>query len=631
MGIRTILVPFAYMAAFILRKLGVSIYAVATFSFLLIFVTIGAFYMLFASYSYSELKLYMAITAGGIFLTGLMDEVIRELSRKKKQPSFPLAIARHSDLLLVFGVLYISAVQPYGIVPALTGVGAGVYAAIGVLFLFGVLMVDFVARRIEKRDRGIETRAERMYLLTGFILIGFYFEAFELALFVGIIAVTFYLYAWIIWRKFDFYLAGEALYGALSRLQRYIPRGGLPDIQKPKIPSGGAEDDADDFTEYGSDEYDGSGHNFTAVVNDRKSEPVSNVKISLHNLETDEKYAGYTDPSGRAAFKGVSEGQYDIKLEAEGFKSDRFERYVSMDSGEVFVLKQPFIDLSIVITDKIKTTPIPGSLVIIKPPGEKGGEIRKHADNLGVAYFDELDLGIWEIQVRAAGYDNWEREINLEEENVVSVTLEKGTSKEEGPPEVEKTEEKVEPIEEKEEPKEEELEEPEEREPEAETDEPETQEAEEHKEVGLRDTLSESVIFEYYNIDDVRPLVSRMVEEYKSNDIDTYLVSTPERQEEYADLDVKIVDVPEEPDLFREVLEGMPAGSVLIFEPLSNLIITGGFGAAFKFVKKTLAYMKSEGLTLACFVNPRAHDDGEMQKLRKILNSVMIEKEKLYK
>jgi hypothetical protein len=129
----------------------------------------------------------------------------------------------------------------------------------------------------------------------------------------------------------------------------------------------------------------------------------------------------------------------------------------------------------------------------------------------------------------------------------------------------------------------------------------------------------------------VRPLVSRMVEEYKSNDIDIYLVSTPERQEEYMGLSVKIVDVPEEPDKFKEVLEGMPAGSVLIFEPLSNLIITGGFASAFKFVKKTLAYMKQEGLTLACFLNPRAHDDGEMQKLRKILNSVTVEREKLYK
>jgi hypothetical protein len=605
MGIRIILVPFAYMAAFTLRKLGVSIYAVATFSFLLIFATIGAFYMMFEAAIKPEI--YATAAAAGIFLCGFIDDVIRELTRTKKQPSFLLAITRHSDVLLVFGIMYIFMLQPYSVILPLT-LNDAAYAAVAVLMAAGVLITDFVARKIEKREGGLETRAERMYLLTGFVLLGFYFDRFPLSIFAGIVAITLYLYLWVIWRKFDFYLAGEALYGALSRLRRFIPGGILPDIQKPKIPPGRAED----FTEYGSDEYDASGHTFTAVVNDRKSEPVSNVKISLNNLETGEKYAGYTDPSGRARFSGVSEGQYDVKLEAEGFKSDRFERYVSMDSGEVFVLKQPFIDLSIVITDKIKTTPVPGALVIIKPPGGKGGEIRKHADNLGVAYFDELDLGIWEIQARAAGYANWEREINLEEENVVSVTLEKGKPKEE-------PEEKTEP--EKEEAK-----------PEFQKEEPEpVTKSEERKEAALQDTLSESVIFEYYDVDDVRPLVSRMVEEYKSNDIDIYLVSTPERQEEYTGLSVKIVDVPEEPDKFKEVLEGMPAGSVLIFEPLSNLIITGGFGAAFKFVKKTLAYMKQEGLTLACFLNPRAHDEGEMQKLRKILNSVTVDGEKLYK
>lgn len=617
MGIRTLLVPFAYMAAFILKKLKISIYAVVTFSFLLIFATIGAFYMMFEAAFNTEI--YATAAAAGIFLCGFIDDVIRELSRTKKQPSFPLAIARHSDLLLVFGILYIFWLQPYGIVPFLN-LNEISYAAIAILMTMGVVIADFVARRIEKRDGGLETRAERMYLLTGFVLLGFYFDRFLLSIFTGIVAIMLYLYLWIIWRKFDFYRAGEALYGALSRLRRYIPRGGLPDIQKPKIPSGRSEEGADDFTEYGSEEYDdASGHSFTAAVNDRRSEPVSNVKISLNNLETGEKYTGYTDPSGRAGFSGVSEGQYDIKLECEGFKSVQYERYISMDSGEVFTLKRPFIDLSIVITDKIKTIPIPSALVIIKPPGGEGGEIRKSADNLGVAYFDELDVGIWEIQVRAAGYNNWKREINLEEENVVSVTLEKGTSKPE-----EKTEaEEKEPKKEEEKPEPVELEEPEEKKPET--------KGEEREEAGLQDVLSESVIFEYYNVDDVRPLVSRMVEEYKSNDIDIYLVSTPERQEKYAGLSVKIVDVPEEPDKFKEVLERMPAGSVLIFEPLSNLIITGGFAAAFTFVKKTLAYMKSEGLTLACFVNPRAHDDKEMQRLRKLLNSVTIDGEKLYK
>lgn len=609
MGIRTLIVPFAYLAAFILRKLKVSIYAVVTFSFLVIFATVLAFYMVFASPF--NMETYAAITGAGIFLTGFTDEVLRELRRSGKQPAFPLAIAKHSDVLLVFGILYITAIQPYGVSPALTALGEGVYAAVGALMLVGVLIADFVAKRIEKRDPGLESRAERMFLLTGFVLLGFYYDAFELAIFAGIMAITLSLYVWVILKKFDFYGAGEALYTGLSKL--YKRAGRLPEIKTPKFPATGREEEPENFTEYGAEEYSSSGHNFTAVINDRRSEPVSNAKITLNNLETGETYTGYTDPSGRAKFAGVSEGQYDILLECEGFKGTKYERYISMDSGEVFTLKRPFTDLSIVVTDKIKTTPVPSARVIIKLPGPEGAELRKNADNLGVAYFDEVDVATWEIQVAAAGYNDWKREINLEEENVVSVTLEKGKPKEE-------------PASPKEVPKEVEKEE----EPAIVEEEPETK-AEEREEASLQDTLSESALFEYYNVDDVRPLVSRMVEEYKSNDMDIYLVSIPERAEEYAELGVKIVDVPEEPDKFKEVLEGMPAGSVLIFEPLSNLIITGGFAAAFTFVKKTLAYMKREGLTLACFVNPRAHEDKEMERLRKLLNSVTIDGEKLLK
>jgi hypothetical protein len=624
MGIRSLLVPFAYLVAAVLGKLRVSIYALVTFSFLGIFATIIAFYMIFEAAFNAEI--YAAAAAVGIFLCGFSDEVIRELSRKKKQPSFPLAIAKHSDLLLVFGILYIYMSQPYSVILPLT-LNEAEYGAVAILIAGGVLITDFVARRIEKRYGGLETRAERMYLLTGFVLLGFYFQRFELSIFLGIIAITAYLYAWVIWKKLDFYGLGESIYAGFDRIYRRIARAGVPDIKVPGAPSRG-EEGAEDFKEYGQEEYDSTGYNFTTVVNDRRSEPVSNVKVTLSNVETGETYTGYTDPSGRASFMGVSEGQYDITLECEGFKSAEFERYISMDSGEVFVLKRPYTDLSIVITDKTKAMPIPSAQVNIRQPGEDRPAMTKAADNLGVAYFDELDVRTWEIHVSAAGYGDWSREINLEEENVVSVTLEKGKPKEEEPPEAEKPEEKIEPKEEepkkeKEEPEPEEIEEPAEEEPETGGD--------EREEVGLQETLSDSALFEYFTVEDVRPLVSRMVEEYKSHDIDIYLVSTPERAEEYSGLGVKIVDVPEEPGKFKEVLEEMPAGSVLIFEPLSNLIITGGFAAAFKFLKKTLDYTESEGLTLACYVNPRAHEEKEMKKLRKLLNSVTIEGDKLFR
>ncbi|MEE8403533.1 MAG: hypothetical protein V3R93_07240, partial [Candidatus Hydrothermarchaeaceae archaeon] len=74
MGIRSILIPLAYVAAVALKKAGTSISAVVLFSFFVIFSTIFAFYMVFAASFY--LQWFEAITIAGIFLTGFLDEVI---------------------------------------------------------------------------------------------------------------------------------------------------------------------------------------------------------------------------------------------------------------------------------------------------------------------------------------------------------------------------------------------------------------------------------------------------------------------------------------------------------------------------------------------------------------------------
>lgn len=628
MGIRSLLIPFAYVVAVVLKKTKISIWSIVLFSFLVIFFTIFAFYMVAASF-YS--KWFEIITIAGIFLTGFLDDVTRELSKIKKLPTFPRVLARHSDLLLVFGILYISMVQPYGLIPSLN-VDEGTYYAIGILMFFGVLIADFMARKMEKRGPGMESRAERMYLLTGFMLVGLYFNEFLLAIFVGLIGITLSLYVWISWRKLKNLLdIAESLYIGLLKLPRRVLAGGLNlNFQKTKIkiPVHMEGEKEEDFQEYGAEEYTStSGHNFTAVVNDGRSEPVSNVKVSLLNVETGETYTGYTDPSGRASFVGVAEGQYNITLVCEGYKKMEFERYISMDSGEVFVLKKPFSDLSIVISDKKKTTPVPNAEVSLKLPGKDRPTMTRSADNLGVAYFDELDVGTYEIHVKAEGYNDWKRSINLEEENVVAVNLERvGAIAEPAKAEAEapkqqnqKEEEKV------------------------------PQEA-----VSLSEMLTGSALFEYSSPENVHAMVSQMAQEYQKHDRDVFLVSTPERAEEYKKdlgVEITIIDlIPPETgaddeekegppsilmsdlDQFKNVLENMPAGSVLIFEPLSKLILTLGFGPAFKFVSKTLDYMSGEGLSLACLLNPSAHDKKEVEKLRSLLKSVArIEGGKLFR
>ncbi len=278
------------------------------------------------------------------------------------------------------------------------------------------------------------------------------------------------------------------------------------------------------------------------------------------------------------------------------------------------MLKRPYSDLSIVISDKNKTTPVPNADVSLKLAGKDQPTLTRRADNLGVAYFDELDIGTYGVHVTSGGYADWQRDINLDEENVVSVTLEQAGA------ELAKTEPEVPEPQAKEE-------EPEETEEESEAGE---EKEKPREEVSLSEILADSILFEYSSPDDVRSTVSRMVEEYKKHDMEVFLVSTPERTEEYQDLDVETVDMPSDPEQFKDVLEGMPAGSALIFEPLSNLILTAGFDATFKFVKKTLDYMAGEGLSLTCFLNPSAHDEKAVEKLGGLLKSVVIEEDKLF-
>lgn len=604
MGIRSLLIPVAHITAVTLNKAKIPISSIVGFSFLVIFFTIFTFYIAASSF-YS--KWFMISTIVGIFLTGFLDEVIRELSKIKKLPALPLILARHSDLLLVFGILYVATLQPYGLIPWLN-IGENIYLAIGISMSCGVLVADLIARKMGKRDPGLESRAERMFLLTAFLLVGFYFNEFLLAIFIGLLCITLLLYLWILRTKLKFRRIKVPSGDRLLKLYERILAGGAL-IHKIKLPVRKKDEKEavaeENFEEPDTEEYDPTpGYNFTAVVNDKRSDPIPNVMISLSNVETGDSYSGYTDSSGRASFTGVAEGQYDITLECREYKTLDIERYVSMDSGEVFTLKRPFSDLSIVISDKKRTTPVPNARVLLKAPGKEAQTVTRNADNLGVAYFDELDVGAYEVRVTVAGYDDWKRTINLEEENVVSVNLERGAPR-------------AEPVE-------------------TEAPEPPVEKDTEasREEVNLSETLAESMLFEYSLPEDVRNVVSQMVSEYKKHGKDVFLVSTAERTAGYLELSAEIIDFdPTKSDVaqFKNVLERMPAGSVLIFEPLSKLILTIGFETSLKFISTTLKYMTEEGLSLTCFLNPSAHDEKEVEKLRELLGSVAIEGNKIFR
>ncbi|MEE8401272.1 MAG: MFS transporter, partial [Candidatus Hydrothermarchaeaceae archaeon] len=504
MGIRSIFLPFAFATAVVLKKKKVSISSIVWFSFSMIFLSISSFYFTAATF---YAKWFEIVAILGIFFTGFIDEVIRELSRMKKLPQFPLVLARHSDLLLVFGVLYISMVQPYGLIPTLN-IGSGVYPAIGLLMLAGVVTSDLIARKMEKRDPGIESRAERMFLLTAFLLVGIYFDNFMLAIFIGLLGVTISLYTWIIWTKVNFYDFSVSIGNNLSKLQRGAYQAGAK-ISNPKSkenPEVEEIEKEDTFQEFGGEDYGpSSGHNFIAVVNDEMTEPVSNAGVFLKNVDTGETYDGYSDPTGRARFSGISEGQYTITLNHESYKKSEFERYISMDSGEVFVLKKPYSDLSVVITDEKATVPVPNAEVSLKPVGNHKPAVVRSADNLGVAYFSELDVKNYEICVQANGHEDWGRIINLDEETVVSVNLKQGTR---GAGFTEAVERKA----------------------------------------SFPDAPNGSMLLEYTSPEDAHASVAKAVDEYKKHGMDIFLATTKSGKEKYKDLSVETIDlIPSEP------------------------------------------------------------------------------------
>jgi hypothetical protein len=63
-------------------------------------------------------------------------------------------------------------------------------------------------------------------------------------------------------------------------------------------------------------------------------------------------------------------------------------------------------------------------------------------------------------------------------------------------------------------------------------------------------------------------------------------------------------------EYLSELIEGLPANSTVIFEPLSELVFMVGFEKTYKFIKKTIDYCAEEQVHLIAFINREAHDQG---------------------
>jgi hypothetical protein len=141
-----------------------------------------------------------------------------------------------------------------------------------------------------------------------------------------------------------------------------------------------------------------------------------------------------------------------------------------------------------------------------------------------------------------------------------------------------------------------------------------------------------------------------IVDECLTNDREVFIVSTQPRTDIYRDKLRPLIDsgmvrvinlsprvsqpaVNEIPmtqlGAFKSIFEEMPAGSVLIFEALSGLIINEGGVVAYKFVADTIQHFSAEGLCLVCLLDSDAHEKNEISSFENLfINLVRLEGDK---
>jgi hypothetical protein len=598
--IRKIFEVPGYLISKILAKTQVTFSSLLSISYLIALITVVSFYLIF-KVSTLRPEWFEIFTIIGLLASAIVYEVLENFAKTDRVHRHSILLDRYTDVMIISGTIYVVLQQSYGIAPYLTQQDL---IFLGLAIFLGIIFLDIIGWRKKKRAF-MSARSERLAVLAIFLAGGYYYRNYESGYIAGLSTLAALIYISFFKENIgvgkaiaegvirSFYTLVVLLYqGAtlllkdLSRLRR------LPSAEE-EVPS-----------EYEEEPEPIPGYHFTAVVTNGRSEPIANVEVSLDNVETGKKDVKYTDNQGRADFYGIEGGHYRIRIEAEGFDTKEYERYISMDSGEVFTLTKPYSDLSIVITDKNKTTPVPNAKVTIKHAESGKVKVSKNADNLGVAYFDNLEIDTYDVEVEAKGYKRWGRRINLVEENVVAVNLAKES-------EEDKLFEEVE------------VEKPE-------------------SEIPLEELLGECVLIEYSQPGDVEKIVIDIVEKHLRDNRDVYLVPSQLRINKYRErfgdnirmislplssskplTDEKISEIPmTNLEYFKAVYEEMSAGSVLIFEPLSSLVMNLGFEPAYKFVSESLEYLIGEGLSLICLLNITEHDEKVIASFRDLFNLV---------
>ncbi len=640
--IRRIFRPFARVIALLLDRMNVTLRPLLLASLLLAVLGAVSFYFLYGN-PWSDFLAILAIVF--VFLSGLTDEITREFAdiRQKKLSELEkvvLGVDRYMDIPVMLAAIYYLSVGEYSVGLWSLSLRIEDNLIISAVLLLGVYLVG----RQRPSVPGWETRAERAFYLSAFMAAGYTHRQFPLYLLVAIFSLGVILYLASVYAGLKSYNKDHRLGYNLWRITRPIKyisleifwavknlaSSWLRLIFKTRQESTPAEAEE----EAKQIEYPSQGHNFTALVTDgNSSQPIANAKVILKNKETSKAAEKTTNPAGKSDFSGIAEGEYIITVKADGYKTEEFERFLSTDSGEVFALSRHSSDLSIVVTDADNRMPIGSSLVILKS-GEK--EFRSKTDNLGVAYFKELKLGSYEARVEASGYEPAVDKIDLGKENMKAIEL-KRVSGAKGPAET-SAEHKIE--------------EPTVRAVPHQV-EPSTGPviaAAKHalnEKPQISQVIGESALIRYDSKSKVEKAVSKIVEECISNEREVVIVSSPPRTSIYREKlrkainsgKIKVINLapggspPEANEMsmsnlrsFEPIFKEMSAGSVLIFEALSSLIIKEGGAVAYKFVSDAIQHFSAEGLCIVCLLDSQAHDEEEMASFEKLfVNLVRIE------
>ncbi|MEE9594415.1 MAG: carboxypeptidase-like regulatory domain-containing protein, partial [Candidatus Hydrothermarchaeales archaeon] len=399
--IRRIFRPFSRVIALLIDRTNTPIKFLLSTSLIITFLGVFSFYRLYSNPWNTNLGLLAILF---VFLSGLWDEILREFTKLKKKISelemIGLSLDRYSDILLILGALYYLQESDFDLGFFNLRLRVEDHVGLGIAFLLGIYLVGYTSR-FRTDEPGWETRGERMFYLSAFMIAGYTHELFPFYLFSGILSLGAILYLASIYGVTRGYTQEHHVGYGLWKVTRPIKnlfseifwgvKGLFSLVFRQILRIYEAKEEVTielEDEEPVEADYSTGGHNFTALVTDgNTSQPIVNAKVSLKNKETEKALSNTTNTAGKGEFTGVVEGQYSIEVAAKGYKTEEFERFLSMDSGEVFTMSKRSSDLSVVVTDADTSMPIGSSQVVLKSNGK---EYKSSTDNLGVAYFKEL-------------------------------------------------------------------------------------------------------------------------------------------------------------------------------------------------------------------------------------------------